>query len=184
METVGAKERLEAVIRLSGVKTKKEFARKTGISESTISQITSTSPNSRQSDISEETARKVVAGLPELHLSTVWLVNGTGEMYAQQPDRQPSLFSSGTTAHDFTDSNVLSESSEASSGDFVNVRPAEVNSMPSSHVEEAPNGMAAELDEPQKERLPPRVPKPQGPKLERIVMFYFDGTVIEYRPRE
>lgn len=183
METLGAKERLEAVIRLSGVKTKKEFARKTGISESTISQITSTSPSSRQSDISEETARKVVAGLPELHLSTVWLVNGTGEMYLQQPDRQPSLFSNGTTAHDFTGSKVLSESSEASFSDFVNVRPAEVHSMPSSH-EEASHSMAAEFDEPQKERLPPRVPKPQGPKLERIVMFYSDGTFVEYKPRE
>lgn len=184
METVGAKERLEAVIRLSGAKTKKEFARRTGVSESTISQITSTSPNSRQSDISEETARKVVDSLPELHLSTVWLVNGAGEMYVKQPDRQPSLFSNGAATHDFTSSNVLPESSKVSLGDFVNIHPAEVHSMSSAHVEEAPNGMAAEFDEPQKERLTSQPPKPQGSKLERIVMFYSDGTFVEYRPRE
>lgn len=185
MDAMGARERLEAVIEASGVKTKKEFARKTGVSESTISQITSTSPNSRQSEISEETARKIVASLPELRLSMVWLVSGKGEMRVRTPESQPSLFTGVNNTPDVAAPVASPESSDSSSfDDSGDVHSAISFDMASGTAEDVAGVMAAGFGGQANTQKPSLESKPQKPRLERIVMFYSDGTFVEYRPKE
>lgn len=181
MDAMGARERLEAVIEASGVKTKKEFAHKTGVSESTISQITSTSPNSRQSEISEETARKIVASLPELRLSMVWLVSGKGEMRVRTPESQPSLFTGVSNTPDVASPEPSDSSFFDDSGD---VHSAISFDMASGTAEDVAGVMAAGYGGQANAQKPSLESKPQKPRLERIVMFYSDGTFVEYRPKE
>lgn len=177
--TAGARERMEAIIRLSGLK-QYEFAQRIGVSKGAISHITSST--GRKAAISADMARLIVDRLPELNLSYDWVLSGMGTMTRGAAKTQPSLFdrrrepivqeqlaapetaerqahtedAQGQSAHRFAD---VGESYAEKDVFPTGLGVAE----PFAHIHESPVDPSA--------------------KLERIVMFYSDGTFVDYRPR-
>ncbi len=234
--------RLLYIIKMTGL-NKQEFANKVDVSQSTISQITSTSAKSRNSNISENVVSKVLSAFPQLNISSEWLLTGTGPIN-KVPERtgEPSLF-------DF--SNSQQSQSPITTGTNTGIpetTPAAPNGTnplqtptPNSNIgagipngsnegsqitnqQDAPsidaNGMidvlmAGNADNEQssqetsktianvnmpKEITPPtpvtqvsEVPLSNNtdtpsvkstPEVERVIIFYSDGTFADYRPRK
>lgn len=183
-----ARDRIEAVIHLTGLK-QYEFANKIGVSNGAISHITS--PTGRKAEMTENIAYRIVQSFPNLNISFDWLMNGSGSMFNPAPQQQPTLFDAP--------SSPVVESNE----EITNLATDQVNSQKSSLVNAA---TAKAVDqhqssEPVKSDITQRAVDPQPidsrveasscvdeitPKreLERIVMFYSDGTFVEYRPQK
>lgn len=177
--TAGARERMEAIIRLSGLK-QYEFAQRIGVSKGAISHITSST--GRKAAISTDMAHLIVDRLPELNLSYDWVLNGVGSMTREVAKTQPSLF-------DRDKASPNEEQPKASQPVERQAYPGGVHSAPhhsfandtveatSEDFFGAGGGVAesfAQTHEP---------PADSSAKLERIVMFYSDGTFVDYRPR-
>lgn len=90
--------RLLYIIKMTGL-NKQEFAYKVDVSQSTISQITSTSAKSRNSNISENVVNKVISAFPQLNIRPEWLLNGTGPMNNVLRQDAPSLFDFANQQH-------------------------------------------------------------------------------------
>lgn len=183
-----ARDRIEAIIHLTGLK-QYEFASKIGVSNGAISHITS--PTGRKAEMTENIAYRIVQSFPELNISYDWLMNGSGSMYNQTPQQQPTLFDTPTPS--IVESHEepvkpIPEPVKPQQSSIVNAdgpRPVEqslpaepvkdaterrvLSSKPIDNGKETPGG----IDE-----WPPRR------ELERIVMFYSDGTFVEYRPQK
>lgn len=183
-----ARERLETVIKLSGMK-RYEFAQEIGVSSGTISHITS--PTGRQAEMTENIASRIIQRFPNLNLSYDWLMNGTGDMHnAPASPHQPTLFDAHEkpntpdadehTAYKPSVPQQTEVSESVAEGNYQTaeqVKPAESekNNAPEPHhvtdvLKNIPeNG---------------HFPKDSERKLERIVMFYSDGTFVEYLPQK
>lgn len=177
--TAGAKERMEAIIRLSGLK-QYEFAQRIGVSKGAISHITSST--GRKAAISADMAHLIVDRLPELNLSYDWVLSGVGHMTGEAAKTQPSLF-------DRRRDSIVEErpappepaERQARSGDAVGA-PAR------SYVDTGDSDAEKDIFQAGPSVAEPFVPIHETPvdpsaKLERIVMFYSDGTFVDYRPR-
>ncbi len=183
-----ARDRIEAIIHLTGLK-QYEFASKIGVSNGAISHITS--PTGRKAEMSENIAYRIVQSFPELNISYDWLMNGSGSMYNPMPQQQPTLFDSPVPSivegHE-DPVKPISEPVKSQQTFVVNsngTQPVEqplptessknatarraLSSKPVDNGGETPGG----IDE-----------RPPRRELERIVMFYSDGTFVEYRPQK
>ncbi len=213
MENSSSRDRLLDVIKLSGL-SKMEFAEKIGVSAGAISHITSSSDKGRKADISENVANKIIATFPSLHLRYDWLMHGNGAMtdFETSGHIQPSLFD--MNLQEATSLNVQSENKSPQSAMIDNLSdgepmtvqiarpdkaenrqspyqgetgntsyPAyEINSTKSQPVGDV-NGRLAYANE-QLNDFQKGANREGTPKLERIVMFYSDGTFVEYKPQK
>lgn len=190
METANsARERLAIVIKLSGLK-QFEFAREIGISNGAISHITS--PTGRQSEMTENIANRITQRFPELNLSYEWLMTGAGNMYQSTSGPfQPSLFDNNKSpqkaeTHDSEtprqpDSNPTAEDAQAP--DAAEPQPSSLYSAEQSSKDaEFPNSYVSDSVTPYVDNE--RDADGKRRKLERIVMFYSDGTFVEYVPQK
>ncbi len=170
---------MEAIIRLSGLK-QYEFAQRIGVSKGAISHVTSST--GRKAAISTDMARLIVDRLPELNLSYDWVLSGTGSMTRGAAKTQPSLF-------DRRKEPVVEEQSAASEPAEQQVRTADAQGTPASRFADVGESDAEKDIFPAglgvAEPFAPNHEPPVDPsaKLERIVMFYSDGTFVDYRPR-
>lgn len=172
---------METIIRLSGLK-QYEFAQRIGKSKGAISHITSMT--GRNAAISADMARLIVDRLPELNLSYDWVLNGAGPMTRSGATQtQPSLF-------DRRKEPANEEQTEAPRPTEQRMRPEDVQREASRRpadddAEDAAKdffGGGIGVAEP---FVPINEPKVDpSAKLERIVMFYSDGTFVDYRPRK
>ncbi len=209
MENNSSRDRLLEVIRISGL-GKMEFAEKIGVSPGTISHITSTSDKGRKADMSENVANKIIATFPSLHLRYDWLMRGDGPMTSIESHEriQPTLFDVNLQNTVRPDEHV---GDNEKSSNMVENLPAHDPSRASSGIDEIGND-EIEFSKASKTASPPiydidfAKSQPIGgdratsvreqlndfqignkrcaePQLERIVMFYSDGTFVEYMPR-
>lgn len=182
-----ARDRIEAVIKLTGLK-QYEFASRIGVSNGAISHITS--PTGRKAEMTENIAYRIVQSFPELNISYDWLINGSGSMYNPTPQQQPTLFDTPTPS--IVESHEepvkpIPEPVKSPQSSVVNADGAQPieQSLPTEPVKNAterralsqPIDNGGETPGGIEERSPRR-------ELERIVMFYSDGTFVEYRPQK
>ncbi len=174
-----ARDRIEAIIHLTGLK-QYEFASKIGVSNGAISHITS--PTGRKAEMTENIAYRIVQSFPELNISYDWLINGSGSMYNPTSQQQPTLFDTRTPS--IVESHEkpvkpIPEPVKPPQSSTVNLdspKPIE-QSLPTETVNSKPIDTGGETPGGIDERPPRR-------ELERIVMFYSDGTFVEYRPQK
>lgn len=206
MENNSSRDRLLEVIRISGL-SKMEFAEKIGVSAGTISHITSTSDKGRKAEMSENVANKIISTFPSLRLRYDWLMYGEGPMNAIDTSErsQPTLFDlnlqNPTPTNSQVDNNVQSSNLIDASLTYERNNPEnridgavdyqretekaaafpshDINSTKLRQMENSRLGAVNEsLGDFQKGNK-----GETEPQIERIVMFYSDGTFAEYRPR-
>lgn len=176
--TAGAKERMEAIIRLSGLK-QYEFAQRIGVSKGAISHITSST--GRKAAISADMAHLIVDRLPELNLSYDWILSGVGPMTREAAKTQPSLFDRHRVPT-VEEQPAPPEPAERQTppDDAMGAR-----SYADTYGSDAEKDLFQAAGPSVAEPFVPIHETPVDPsaKLERIVMFYSDGTFVDYRPR-
>lgn len=209
-EYLDSRGRLLYVISLSGL-TGKEFAARVNVSPSTISQITSTSEKSRKTDLTEMVVNKILSAFPQFNLSYEWLLNGIGPRTVQT--KQPSLFDQQSHENEAEAqlsksqlqepvADIMSASGKVNEaqngGTQVNMSRAEV-AAPSSQSKTDGQSSDGNLSGTTSNREQDRTDvnsystkpleshslpiPPKGVTIERIVIFYSDGTFADYSPR-
>lgn len=207
MENNSSRDRLLEVIRISGL-SKMEFAEKIGVSAGTISHITSTSDKGRKAEMSENVANKIISTFPSLHLRYDWLMHGEGPMNTIDTSGriQPTLFDLNLQTPTQTNSQV---GTNEQSSNLIDDSLASVRHNPENRIEEAidshreteatmafpsyddinstksrsmENSRLGAVNE-QLDDFQRGNKGEAEPQIERIVMFYSDGTFAEYKPR-
>lgn len=183
-----ARDRIEAIIHLTGLK-QYEFARKIGVSNGAISHITS--PTGRKAEMTENIAYRIVQSFPELNISYDWLMNGSGSMYNPTPQPQPTLFDTHTPS-------IVESNEEPVKPTHEPVKPPQSSTINADDAQPVDQQLPTEPVKNATERralssqpisnggetLGCIDERPPRRELERIVMFYSDGTFVEYRPQK
>ena len=185
------KDRLNELLQHYAI-SKSDFAQRCGISKATISHITSA--NGRGGHFSEETIEKILEAFP--NVSRDWFVNGIGNMTIADDslhDGTPSLFSNLSKPEVVKANNVNTEEVDVNSEKPISTLPKTRTSVNrnkdekpyttvknSSINQETDN--AAEFAAKYIAIDPKSVEKPVA-AIERIVIFYNDGTFSQYLPK-
>ncbi|WP_430811138.1 MULTISPECIES: helix-turn-helix domain-containing protein [unclassified Carboxylicivirga] len=147
------KSRIQALLKHEGM-TPSQFADAIGVQRSGVSHILA-----GRNKPSVDFLSKLMARFP--HISGDWLITGQGEMLraeaaAAVKDRQLHL-------------------------SMEQERPATSFKMPKKALKEEPEPVYETLSKPQQPVLPP-LPKAEGKRIERIIVFYDDRSFSEFRP--
>ncbi len=168
MENISSpQERIKKIVEMTGLK-RYELAMRMGVSSGMISHIMS--PTGRHADMTENLARRIVEGFPELRLSYEWVLTGEGAMQETGPRRQPTLFDHAEEAVGAAKEVAVAYGGEKKEEEKVEEKVEDVKDKGENE------GVKVE------ERVVDKVVEER--RLERIVMFYSDGTFVEYRPGE
>ncbi len=178
-------ERVKHIIRLSGL-NQKDFAERIGVTPPAISRLIN-----GKLVLSNDMATNIANAFPELNISKYWILTGKE---VTEPAFSDDLFSySQNTTATSTSTTSPSASSPSTSATQSSAAALAVEQyFPVTPSKEAPSGRnkmgenkplknmaneSAQVNKSKKEATE------IGPHVEKIVVFYSDGTFREYRPR-
>lgn len=169
--------------------SKSDLAARCGISKAAVSHITS--DNGRGGHFSAETLDKIIAAFP--NVSREWLVNGTGSMTIADDglqDGTPTLFG-GNDVNSKVNINNSINSEKSVRREYVNqeknATTSVVNPVNSTDYNKETNdgktNVASDFAAKYIAVAPESLEKPNA-TIERIVVFYSDGTFVHYQPKK
>ncbi len=193
------KNRIRAILNYYNI-TQADFARRIGVTKGLISHIMA--DNGRGGQFRESTLDSIIGAFPDLNKD--WLRDGVGSMLKNDPQNQGSLFEYQANASVSPEKksqrepslapepqSVTSEMPESPTPKSVDSSPAEKQTAPSAsqpsqssanvlHAEPSDDAATFAREAPlQYLRTPP-----QRDDIERIVIFYSDGTFTEHLPKK
>ncbi len=168
---ISPQERIKKIVEMTGLK-RYELAMRIGVSGGMISHIMS--PTGRHADMTENMARRIVQGFPELRLSYEWVLTGEGAMQETGTRKQPTLFDHAEEVVGAVKEVAAEYGGEKKEEEKVEEKVGVIKEEVKENVVD--EGVKVE------EKVTGKVVEER--RLERIVMFYSDGTFVEYRPGE
>lgn len=178
--------------------TKTKLAETIGVTKGAISQIMSDS-NTTGRKLKDENVDNLLKAYPEINRT--WLVTGIGEMFNSPDTLQTSLF--GTTGMSSTVSTTTatlpiseeakpvyskterSATSTSAGTHSTSLHSTDVNPIREKEMEHISGAIAESLmQKPVTPKSESVAAKPRMAKIERIVIFYSDGTFSEHTPKD